>query len=371
MAIGRRIRINFIAQAKMFFRSPGSVFWTVAFPVLLILLFGAIFSNGGTTTYTMYVQDMDGSEASQQLIDGFNQTQVLNIVMVDNTTDADAYIKDNSISSFLIIPQGYQNALVTNPSGQSTTTTLILRIDNSSSSALSVASIVNSVVQSLNLHLANGTMVVSTSIQGVSEDSNQYNFIDFFLPGVIGLTAMTTTVNWMVGLQTRYRQNGIFKKLATTPITQLEWLTSLILWQIVTVFVSVAIIMLVGILAFDVHLRLDAISVAIIILASALFSALGLIIARFVKEEETGGVAAGAITFPMMFLAGSFFPLESMPTYLQAIAKIMPLTYVNNGLRDAMIYGNTDGGMYNLLVVAMLTAVFMVVGVAISTWKQD
>jgi ABC-2 type transport system permease protein len=368
MAMGRRVRINFIAQAKMFFRSPGSVFWTVAFPVLLILLFGAIFSNTGATTYTMYVQDHDGSEASRMLLQGFNDTKVMNIVMVDNTTDPDAYIKDNSIASFLIIPEGFQYAFAPEPYRQNTT--LELRIDNSSSSALSVASVVNSVVQSLNLHLANGTTVVSTNIQSVSADS-QFNYIDFFLPGVIGLTAMTTTVNWMVGLQTRYRQNGIFKKLATTPITQLEWLTSLILWQVLTVFLSVAIIMVVGILAFDVHLRLDVISILLIVLASALFSALGLIIARFVKEEETGGVAAGAITFPMMFLAGSFFPLESMPGYLQAIAKVMPLTYVNNGLRDAMIYGNSAGAMYNLLIVAMLTAVFMIVGVAISTWKQD
>jgi ABC-2 type transport system permease protein len=365
MAMSRRIWINFISQAKMFFRSPGSVFWTVAFPVLLILLFGAIFSNSGSTTYTLYVQDLDGSMASQELIEGFNQTKVLNIVMVEADVDPDAYIKDNSIASFLIIPEGFE-ASVASKQG----TTLDLRMDNSSSSALSVASVVNSVVQSLNLNLANGTMLVTTSIQGVSDDSNQYNYIDFFLPGVIGLTAMTTTVNWMVGLQTRYRQNGIFKKLATTPITQLEWLTSLILWQILTVFLSVAIIMIVGMLFFGVHLRLDAISVLIIILSSALFSALGLIIARFVKEEETGGVAAGAITFPMMFLAGSFFPLESMPEYLQTIAKVMPLTYVNNGLRDAMIYGNESGAVYNLLIVGILAVVFMVIGVAISTWKQ-
>ena len=365
MAMERRIKINFIAQAKMFFRSPGSVFWTVAFPVLLILLFGAIFSNTGSATYTLYVQDLDHSASSQELLQGFNDTKMLNVVMVDPSIDPDAYIKDNSIYAFLIIPNGFQDAIARNES-----VSLELRIDNSSSSALTVQSIVNSMVQSLNLALADGTMVVSTNVQGVSADS-QFNYIDFFLPGVIGLTAMTTTVNWMVGLQTRYRQNGIFKKLATTPITQLEWLTSLVLWQILTVFLSVAIIMVVGILAFDVHLRLDAISISIIVLTSALFSALGLIIARFVKEEETGGGAAGAITFPMMFLAGSFFPLESMPEYLQAIAKLMPLTYVNNGLRDAMIYGNTSGAMYNLLIVAMLTVVFMVVGVAISTWKQD
>jgi ABC-2 type transport system permease protein len=367
MRMGSRIWINFITQARMFFRSPGSVFWTVAFPVLLIILFGAIFSGTGTSTYNLYVQNLDGSPASVEYLNGINQTKVIHVVMVDPTVNATEYIKDNSISSFMTIPEGFQYAFAPEPYRQNTT--VVLRLDNSSTSAMGVATAITAVNQGLNLYLANGSMVVQTSFQGIS--SQQLNYIDFFLPGVIGLTAMTTSVNWMVGIQTRYRQNGIFKKLATTPITQLEWLTSLILWQILTIFLSVIIILGLGWVAFDVHLTLNATSVAIIILSSAMFSALGLIIARFVKEEETAGVAAGAITFPMMFLAGSFFPLESMPPYLQMIAKAMPLTYVNNGLRDSMIYLNEAGAINNLLIVAMLTAVFMVVGVAISTWKLE
>ncbi len=366
--MANRILINFIATAKMFFRSPGAVFWTVAFPVLLILLFGAIFSGSGTTTYNLYVQDMDNTAASHEFIQALTDTKVLKIVDVDPNVSATQYIKDNSIASFLIIPKDFQNAFAPEPYRQNVT--VELRLDNSSGSSLTVATAVTAITQGTNLYLANGTMVVNTEFQGIA-NNNQFNYIDFFLPGVIGLTAMTTTVNWMVGLQTRYRENGIFKKLATTPITQAEWLISLILWQIITVFLSVGIILVVGNLAFNVHLTLDAISIGIIILASAMFSALGLIIARFVKEEETAGAAAGAITFPMMFLAGSFFPLESMPTYLQVIAKVMPLTYVNNGLRDAMIYANNSGALNNLIILGVLTAVFMGVGVAISTWKQS
>jgi len=366
--MANRIVINFVTQAKMFFRSPGSVFWTVAFPVLLILLFGAIFSGSGTSTYSLHVQDLDDTEASRAFIQSMADTKVLNIVEVDPNASAGQYIQDNSISSFLIIPKGFANAYAPEPLRQNAT--IELRLDSSSSSSQAVSTAVNAVVQGTNLALANGTMVIQTDYQSISTNS-EFNYIDFFLPGVIGLTAMTTTVNWMVGLQTRYRENGIFKKLATTPITHSEWLVSLIMWQIITVFISVGIILVVGIVAFDVHLTLDPVSIAIIILTSAMFSALGLIIARFVKEEETAGAAAGAITFPMMFLAGSFFPLESMPAYLQAIAKVLPLTYVNNGLRDAMIYANTSGALFNLAILAVLTVVFMAVGVAISTWKQD
>jgi ABC-2 type transport system permease protein len=73
----------------------------------------------------------------------------------------------------------------------------------------------------------------------------------------------------------------------------------------------------------------------------------------------------------MMFLSGSFFPLEQMPEYLQQIAKVLPLTYVNNGLRDAMVFGNTSGALFNLGVIVLLAAVFVIIGAYISKWTDD
>jgi ABC-2 type transport system permease protein len=102
-----------------------------------------------------------------------------------------------------------------------------------------------------------------------------------------------------------------------------------------------------------------------------MFSAMGMIIARYIKEEETASSAASALTFPMMFLSGSFFPLEQMPGFLQSVAAVLPLTYVNNALRDSMIYGNTAGAIGNFLVVAVLAVAFFIVGVAVSSWKTE
>ena len=89
-------------------------------------------------------------------------------------------------------------------------------------------------------------------------------------------------------------------------------------------------------------------------------SALGMIVARFVKNEETASMAANAITFPMMFLSGTFFQLEMMPSYLQQIAAVLPLTYMSQGLRDAMVYDNLGGAYFNLAVVAVIGAILVV-----------
>ena len=129
--------------------------------------------------------------------------------------------------------------------------------------------------------------------------------------------------------------------------------------------------MVTGRLLYGVNMSIDLMSLAMIVVATGLFTAIGMIISQFVKDEEVAGTAAGAITFPMMFLSGSFFPLESMPEYLQSFAQVLPLTYVNNGLRDAMVYGNASGAMDNLLIVLVMALVFIVITVAISGWKKE
>lgn len=364
--MSNRIIVDFVATAKMFFRNKAAVFWTIAFPVVLILIFGAIFSGMGESTYDLYVQDLDGTQTSNQFIQSLNQTGALNIKMVDESVDASQYIKDNSLSTFLIIPSGFQSAVASSGGGN---VTLDLRVDQTSSSASVVSNVLSSVVENWNLQLAEADRTIDVQQGSIVQEG--YSFVDFFLPGVIGLTIMTSAVNWMVSTHTRYRNSGLFAKLSTTPLTRWEWLLSRMLWQFVVVLISTGAILAVGMLLYDVSVIMDPISLLLIILGSAMFSALGMVIARFIKDEESADAAAAAITFPMMFLAGSFFPIESMPGYLQVVAKVLPLTYLNDGLRDSMIYGNTESALINLVIVAVIALVLMVIGVYISKWKTE
>ena len=374
LPMANRIVANFRASVKLFYRSPSNIFWTVAFPVLLILIFGALFTGGQSSGFTVYVQDHSHSGPSEAFVRSLNQTGMFNlpgqangsgIIMVNDTIDPGQFIKDHSAYIFVIIPANYSEAFMPNASRNAAT--IEIRSDPTSGSATVVRGIVAGVIDYTNLGIAGGKPVINFA----SNDISGFKYIDFFLPGVIGLTVMTTTVNWSVGMMTRYRENGIFKKLATTPLTRYEWLTTQILWQLVVVFISVSVIILVGLGLYRMTLTLDALAIVTIILASAMFSSIGMIIARFIKNEETAAAAAGAITFPMMFLAGSFFPLETMPSFLRAISQVLPLTYVNQALRDSMIYGNIAGATLNLLIVAVLAVVFFVIGVIVSTWKTE
>ncbi len=366
-----RVIIDFLATAKMFFRNKGGVFWTLAFPVFLIFIFGAIFSNSGApSNYTIYVQDntavFDGqnSTAYQQVIMPLQSTGVVTIVNVSTHQDLDQYIKNNSVSNVLVIPANFSLAPIPGATGQ-----VLLRVDPTSGSARVVQSIVSSVADATNLALANGTRVMSVASGEINQKGLSY--IDFFLPGIMGMTIMTTCTLYMQGVQSRFRSTGIFRKLATTPMTRMEWLLSHILWYIVVCFMSVAAIMIVGILAFNAHMTLTIEAIMLIVVGAALFTGLGMLLSRFAKDEETANAAASAVTFPMMFLSGSFFPLEQMPSYLQEISKVLPLTYLNNGLRDTMVYANSNSALGNLAVVMVIAVLFMVLGAYISKWKEE
>ena len=85
---------------------------------------------------------------------------------------------------------------------------------------------------------------------------------------------------------------------------------------------------------------------ALILIAEAFgFTGFAMLITRVATEASSASIAANLVTFPMMFLSGSFFPVESMPDFLKVVASILPLYYVNEGLREAMIFNDLDAAI--------------------------
>ena len=135
--------------------------------------------------------------------------------------------------------------------------------------------------------------------------------------------------------------------------------------------VSTTVIIIFGIIIYDLHVIFNIYSIIIIISTSFLFTGMGMLISRFVRDEETADMAGGAITFPMMFLAGTFFPLDQMPELLRNIAQILPLYYVNEGLRNAMIYLNNEKTIYFTSFVVFFALIFFISGALLTKWQED
>jgi ABC-2 type transport system permease protein len=132
-----------------------------------------------------------------------------------------------------------------------------------------------------------------------------------------------------------------------------------------------AIMMTLGFTIFNMKININLISLLMVAMASLMFTGIGMVIARFVKDPDAADAAANAITFPMMFLSGSFFPLSQMPQFLQTIAQVLPLTYVNEGLRAAIIFDQSQQAIFNTALITVLGLLFIIVGSWITKWEED
>lgn len=361
---------DFKANVKTWLRSKGVLFWTLAFPIILILIFGAIFSGTDDFSYTLYIQDQDDSTYSQTLIGILNQTEIFELETIDPSVEILGYIEENNAKRVLQIPSGYGNQVTSSIANPSVNATITYYFDQTETSTNQIArGIISDVIQNLNMQYTGAHSVIT--IKDEPTVTGDFSFIDFFLPGMIGFTIMQTCIYGSIERNTKYRKDGILRKLQTMPITRMEWIFSKMLFQLFLSFVTASVIILVGMLVWGITVHLDLFFILLIIANSLLFTGMGMVISRFVKEEETADTAGGAITFPMMFLAGTFFPLEQMPEALQTIAKILPLYYVNEGLRNAMIYLDADKTLQNTVISLAFALVFFISGVLLTKWKED
>lgn len=361
---------DFIASLRGWLRSKGTLFWTLAFPVMLIFIFGAMFSGMGEIEYELHVQDADDSEMSQMFLQILENTGFIKLNKVSSYTDTSLYIDENNIKRLILIPDGYQENIIQSYVDPTSKVNLSFYFDPSEQSSNQIVrSVISSVVQSLNMNLSRGRDIIG--IDDVSTVTEDFDFIDFFLPGMIGFTIMQTCIYGSIERNTKYRKDGILRKLLTTPITRTEWIFSKMLFMLFLSFISTSLIIIVGIIVYGVKININPLAAIIITATSFLFSGMGMIIGRFVKEEETADVAGGAISFPMMFLAGTFFSLDMMPEALQAFARVLPLYYINEGLRNAMTYMNQSEAMTNTIYVLIFALAFFIAGVLLTKWKED
>lgn len=366
----RIVGVDFLYSIRSWSRSRGTVFWSLLFPVMLILLFGAIFSGIGDSKYTIYVQDLDNTDMSQSLVTILNKTGILTIKNVSTNQPITDYIKENNIKNLIVIPKGYENDVTSSFVDPNVKVNLTYYYDPTETQTNQILrSVISSVLEGLNMQLTQGKTIIGLSEQ--STITENFGFIDFFIPGMIGFTIMQQSIYGSIERNTKFRKDGILRKLLTTPITRSEWILAKMLFMLFLAFISTSVAIGVGVLAFGIKVNINLLTIVIVIATSFLFSGIGMIIGRFVKEEETADMAAGAISFPMMFLAGTFFAVESMPAIIQIIARALPLFYVNEGLRNAMIYMNQTEALINGGIVLIFAAIFFIAGVILTKWKED
>jgi ABC-2 type transport system permease protein len=348
---------------KGYVRSKVGMFFTLVFPIILILLFGAIFS-GSSGPIKVYVQNQDAGPLSGVFVSALNSTTAITVVPVPANLNFPQYLLNHSSSDGILVPQGFSAAYIANQPVNVT----VYGNPASTTSAI-VSGITEGVVNAFNLHGASGVHAVGVSREVAA--SSSFKYIDFLVPGLIGFASLTSPMFALVNISSLYKKDKIFKQLSLTPLTKTEWLLSKIMWYIIMTVVSFVLMSAAGIYLFGAHITFSWGIAMFLLVGPLLFVSLGMLVGTVSNSPESAAVVGNLITFPMMFLSGTFFPVSGMPTYLQNVAHVLPLFYLIDGLTNVMIYGNYAPAFLDVSVLVVVSAVVFVLAVRFFKWRED
>lgn len=239
----------------------------------------------------------------------------------------------------------------------------------SSSSSGIVSGTVNAVINALNLKRLGGAPTIGMTETTVIGKS--YKYVDFLVPGLIGYSLLVGPMFSLVNISSLYKKTKLFRQFSLTPLTKSEWLVSKILWYTLLAVISFVLMVAAGWYFFGVHLVLSPWLIPFMILGPMFFASLGMLVGIVAKSVETASVVANVITFPMMFLSGTFFPISIMPSWLQSLAHIFPLYYIVDGLNAVMIYNDVAQAEFDLIIVAILSVGMLLAASKLFKWRED
>jgi len=365
----------FKAVTKNWMRSRTGVFFSILFPILLLVVLGVIFSGvGDASQYKLFVQNLDlnaangePSELSTAFVAALNNSEAFSITEVPLGENVTAYARDElgplgGSSRILVISESFEADLI-----NGTKTSLTIMLDPADQSGTAVKSIIASVASAFNYQLIGAENYIE--FNETSLLANQFSIVDLYVPAV---TAAFMMINGVIGLtanSTEFKRRGIIKRLSITPLTKIDWIIGNVVSQTLLNLMLAGIMIGAGWVIFNIKIVPDVFTIIIIVLGSIMFSGIGMTLSGFIKDTEAATAIGNAITFPMMYLSGTFIPLEMMPSYLQTVSKVMPLTYFSEGLRAAMLYKDLEGIYLSMVILAFLATVFILIGALVTRWK--
>jgi len=346
------------ANMKSFLRDRAALFWTLAFPLIFVVLFGSIFS-GGQGQRDVGWADLDGSAASAQLRAIFAAAP--NVTLTDGSeTDLRAKMKSGGLAAIVVVPKGYADAVAGGRGGGAAT--LVVYTDPTQQSQTAGAlQLVQGVLAGVNQRISGQPPVVSFEARTIQ--TQNLTFISYLVPSILGMALMQLGVFSAIRL-VGDREKLILKRLNATPLKRWQLVGSNVLMRLVVAIAQTVIIITVGVRLYGVQLSGNLVLLgALVVLGSLAFIALGYVIASFAPTEDAANGMTSVVQFPLMFLSGTFFPIDAMPDYLKTVARVMPLTYLSDALRQVMV----DGTPFSPLWVCFAAlAGFLVVCLAIS-----
>lgn len=322
------------ASLRSTLRSPSAIVFSFIFPFVFIMVFGFIGNSGGMQRFKLVLAP--GSDTTNLFYKKLSQTAGVKILPYSNKTDIQKLLQKGHIAALLYIDASPHQPLQ-------------VRMESTTSSNdkwPQVKTLIESVIASLDQqHFPQRPTVAQFEFNYLSDirTIRQYKTIDFILPGQLGFSLMSAAVFGVAFMFYNLRSTLVLKRFFATPISKPFIILGEGLSKVIFQMITAIVIILVGHYLFGFTLIDGWVTVLEMLFLSFIglmvFMGFGFFVSGIAKSDSTIPPVANLITLPQFLLGETFFSIEIFPTWLQPIAKAMPLTYLNNAMRSVAFEG--------------------------------
>jgi ABC-type multidrug transport system permease subunit len=336
-----------LARYREFYREPEALFWTFGFPILMAAGLGLAFrSKPPAVVKVGVVREAPGAESVAR---GLAQQPAV-----------DARVVDDSVAAREL--RTGKLALVVRPQ---TGGEIELRYDNSRPEGASARWIVSDALQRA------AGRADPVPIREVLIEERGSRYIDFLVPGLIGMNLMASGI-WGIGFTVvDQRRKKLLKRFVATPMSRSDYLLSFMLARLTWLVLEVAVLVGVGALLFEVPIRGPLLALSLVCLLGAFaFGGLGLLLAARTRTIEGASGLMNLAMLPMWVFSGVFFSSANFPDVMPPFIKALPLTAVNDALRANMLEGaGLEQVAGQLGVIALWLVICFAVALRAFRWK--
>jgi ABC-2 type transport system permease protein len=361
----------------------------ILMPLLMMVMVGYIYPTTGSINHLpvgLVNLDTGGDNSAShifvtQLEAINNQTGMMELRSAASFDDIKTQVQNGDIYGGIIIPENFSSNLMT---GKQATITIVTDQSNPQIST-TMQSVLTQTIEQMGIWLAqqnvqrldpslgadNSLAVIKPyNVQTEGVVPGNPNYFQFMAAGIIAMTAMMSVMTGLPSAVSREKTVGTLDGMMAAPISRLSILLGKTIAQSIRGIIQAVIILVLAVALFGVTIQGNILLVfALLFLGVFSFVGLGIVVTAYAKNEETAGMIMMTLMFPMMFLSGVFFPIQQMPWFMQAVSKVLPLTYATSALRKVMTLGAGISAIATELLVLIGFGVIMIM-IAVPVFKR-
>jgi ABC-2 type transport system permease protein len=325
-------------------------------PVFVMLLVGYAFS-GDIKHVPLAIVDEDKTLSSRALTDLVQSTDTFHVAYTGlDRSQADAFVRSGKVKAAIIIPDGFETDI---KMGRAT---VYLILDGSDPVIAGMAG------PALEAMVETFHAGIKVDISPIVLFNPSLRYVDFLAPSIVGLIIQFLPTFLMSISLAGEKERGTIEQLVVTPISGSEILFGKMVAYVVIGVVEAGVALGIAMDLFGVVIRGNILLVALFLLVFTIASvSVGTLSSVFAKNQVQAIQQIIPIVYVSIFMSGVFYPLESMPAFLQPVAYLIPLTYMNHALRglvtkgtglDVVLRDFVALGIYACAVMALAIVLF-------------